>query len=123
MTGAVSWPGNKEELIFPPLQVDRTTADFLAAGIAHNLAFVRPLPDLIKDASLFSQVQFLVVADSASANCKLLPRLFAYLQKELPQSVAFFSPCLLHQMSRLVVMNLERQGVCSPLALISTFLF
>ena len=123
MSGMVAWPpGRKEELVLPPLMVERTSAEYLIAGIIRTLAFIRSLPDIIRDTGGFEQAQFLAVADSASANCRLLAKLFSYLQQECPVAVGFFSPCLLHQMSRLLVLNLERQGVCSPLPLIIMFL-
>lgn len=122
MTGAIGFGGRKEEVVFPPVEISQCSAPFLACAITRNWQLVRALPQLAIDGRNFTQTQFLVVADSATANCAFLPKFFGYLQKELPQSVAFFSPCLLRQMSRLLVLNLERQGVCSPLPLVSKLL-
>lgn len=118
-TGAVAWsdggpgPFNKEELIFPPLQLTRTTAKFLLRGILYNFQFVSPLQEILSKTEQFRVVQWLVVADAASANCKMLPHFFAFLQKESSNSLALYVPCLLHQMARVLVLNLERQGISS----------
>ena len=119
-TGCVEWrgPGDsrcKEELLFAPLELERTTAQFLVHAIAKNFAFLCPLLELLKKAETFSSIQFLVTGDSAPANCKALPLLFAFLQTESPQCLASFSPCLLHQLARLLVLNMERQNVSSDL--------
>ena len=119
-TGAIAWADqaggfvHKEELIFPPLQLARTNSKFLLRALLYNFQFVSPLQEILSETSQFAIVQWLVVADAATANCKMLPHLFAFLQKETGNSLAVYAPCLLHQMARVLVLNLERPGVSSP---------
>lgn len=105
----------REEVVLPPLEVGRTSAKFLLCGLLKMFDYICPMLDLMKETEAFQCVQWLVVADSATANLKALPRLFAFLQRRSGNSLAWFSPCLLHQCARLLVMNLERQGLCSHL--------
>ena len=129
-TGVAAWRGegdpahfSKSELIFPPLQLQRTSAQFLTRAIVQNFDFLCPLLDMLKEVGNFKCVQWRVVADSASANCKALPHLFAYLHNQCGNILASFSPCLLHQLSRILVLNLERQAVSSHLPDLKIFLF
>ena len=121
-TGSVNWQladsgaRRKEELIFPPLQLQRTTAKFLTRAIVHNFGFVCPLLDMLREGEKFNCMQWLVVADAAAANCKALPHLFTFLLNKCEKSLAHYSPCLLHQLARLLVLTLEREGLCSHLA-------
>eukprot|EP00435_Cladocopium_sp_Y103_P049034 s1427_g14.t1 len=125
-TGAVSWtdagggPVHKEEVIFPPLQLARTNARYLLKALLCNFQFVSPLEEILLETQQFPIVQWLVVADAASANCKMLPHLFSYLQQQASNALSVYIPCLLHQMSRVLVQNLERQGVSSPSVWISS---
>ena len=122
-TGCVGWHAleseghgfHKEELLFVPLELQRCTAQFLVHAIVKNFSFLCPLLDLLKKVETFSCVQFLVTGDSAPANCKALPHIFSFLQSQSPNCLASFSPCLLHQLSRMLVLNMERQCVSSAL--------
>lgn len=123
-TGCVGWHGagpqghglHKEELLFVPMELQRQTAQYLVCAIVKNFAFLCPLLDLLKNVEAFNSVQFLVTGDSAPANIKALPHLFAFLQSQSPKFLASFSPCLLHQLSRVLVLNMERQCVSSALS-------
>ena len=120
-SGCVAWSADdntqrKQELVFPPMQLDRTTAPFLTCCILKMFEYIIPVQELLQASADNGQtLQFLLVADSASANCKLIPYLFQFLREH--GALSMFSPCLLHQMARLLVLNLERQGVSSPSAL------
>ena len=62
----------------------------------------------------FNSIHFAVVADSAASNLRFLRHWLKYLRNmALDASItltATFCPCLLHQMSRVVDLNLQRQG-------------
>lgn len=126
-TGSVAWsdggpgPVSKEELVFPPLQLTRTTASFLVRALLYNFQFVSPVQEILSETEQFAAVQWLVVADAAPANCKMLPHLFSFLREETSNSLAVYVPCLLHQMARILVVNLERQAVSSYSVWISSF--
>lgn len=125
-TGAMVWSDSvgamrTEELVFAPLQLARTTATFLIHGFVRNFGFLAPLDKYVEEASKkFRLVQFQCVCDSATANCKALPHLFSWLKSKSDRCVSSFTPCMLHQLSRILVMNLERQGICSVLPVIQT---
>lgn len=122
-TGAIGWRDlsdldqhHKESLALPPVKLDRTAASYLIAGLLRIFKFVCPMEELLEKARQnFGVIQILCVCDSASANCRALPRLFSWLQTQAP-CLCSFSPCLLHQLARCLVMALERQGVSSSLA-------
>ena len=130
-TGTVAWCDHQaghtrtEDLVFPPLQLARTTATYLIGGLLRNLRYLTSLDKLVDDAAeKFSLILFQCVCDSATANTKALPRLFSWLQARSEKCVGAFAPCLLHQMSRILVMNLERQSVSSlPFAKLFVFAF
>ena len=119
-TGTVCWSDQNatrtEDLVFPPLELARNSAAFLVHGLLRGFGLLEPLDKLVdKAAAKFPMVQFHCVSDAAAANCKALPQLFSWLQARSSNCVATHSPCLLHQMSRIVVLNLEHQAVVSLL--------
>jgi len=129
-TGSMAWTGppphhkeHKEELVFLPLQLERTTGLFLMAGLEKSFQqVIGPLTTFMeRSACQFDTVQFLTVADSATANLSMLSRFFSWLQEhsqklsasaqgqQVPLVLSCFVPCLLHQMARVLVLNLQRQ--------------
>lgn len=130
--GTASWVSESNaheihETIFPPVQIQNTTSGQIAAALVHLLethlfgvrihAFLRLL------AVSFSSLHFHMVADSAAANLRLVAKILQFLSTEgktcnLSVTASFF-PCSLHQVARLVIMNLERQKVSAALYSIS----
>lgn len=112
------------EVICPPVQLDSTTAEQIAAGLSLSLE-----KHLLDGLSLevwmdvlsrnYGRLNFFVVADSAASNVRLLWRLLAYIQKQGKRVnvlvTGCYAPCLLHQVSRMLTMTLERQGVNAAL--------
>lgn len=124
-TGGVSWSErngststiskHKEEIILPPIRLDRITAGYLISGLIWSFQHVCPIQELMEVVSNnFRVVQVLFVADSASANWKALPLFCAWLAKF--GAISTFTPCLLHQMARCIVLNLERENMKSSSA-------
>ena len=125
-TGVVSWTRgpalHKEELIFPPQPLDRTTANFLGASLVGHFErlFSMPIADFVKlTQSSYKILQWHVVCDAASANMKLVKKFFAFLNGTSGASgqvvLCTIMPCFLHQMSRIVSMTLERHGLSNQL--------
>ena len=135
-SGSMAWSGcgpqhldRKEDVVFMPLQIERTTGLFLMAGL--EMCFQQSIGSLktfVEDsASKFGLLQFLTVADAAPANVSMLGKLFSWLQdlnstyssahpeQEASLLLACFVPCLLHQLSRVLVLNLERQQLTNKL--------
>ena len=134
-SGSMAWSGcgpqhldRKEDVVFMPLQIERTTGLFLMAGL--EMCFQQSIGSLktFEDsASKFGLLQFLTVADAAPANVSMLGKLFSWLQdlnstyssahpeQEASLLLACFVPCLLHQLSRVLVLNLERQQLTNKL--------
>ncbi len=126
-TGFASWQHSggswREEFIMPPVQLDSTKSKQLAAGLTlsldrHLLGMgLEVWMDVI--ARKFATLQICVVADSAAANLKLLWKFMAYMQlqgKRVESLVlGYFNPCLLHQLARVLVMNLERAALHASL--------
>lgn len=63
----------------------------------------------------YSRVNFFIVADSASSNVKLTWKLLSWLKTQGEHLnvlvTSHYAPCLIHQMARILTMNLERQQV------------
>ena len=114
-TGTVAWeaPGRQEchPFVFPPLQLEKTNAHQITAGLVASLErhlFGELSIDtwLQTVAGKFSKINFLVVADSASANISLTWKLMSFLRQKGDQyniiTTCHFHPCCLHQMARIV---------------------
>lgn len=120
-TGIIAWSdsGDKphaEEMVLPPLQLERTGSSYIIRGLVKCFGFIGSLDQLLeKGTKEFDLIQVQCVCDAASANMKALPRLFTWLQAKSEHCVSTMSPCLLHQLSRVLLMNLERQMVSSHL--------
>lgn len=125
-TGVVSWTRgpllHKEEMIFPPQPLHRTTANFLGASLVGHFErlFSMPIADFIKlTQSSYKILQWHVVCDAASANMRLVKKLFAFLRGTSLESgqvvLCTIMPCFLHQMSRIVSMTLERHNLSNHL--------
>lgn len=128
MTGSVTWCGPEErgceDILTPPIQLDSTNADQITASLM--LSFERFLFGNMSfqtwlgiAAEKFSHINFFVIADSASANIKLSWKLLSFLQEQGRRNntivTAAFAPCLLHQLSRMVAANLEKQKVSAAI--------
>lgn len=134
-TGSVSWedekeslqpPGRvkllyprKEELMFAPVKVLRTTSKHIVGAILFNLETLcgGRFGDFIHQASNhFDVIQISVCADGATANVRLAKLFFAWFlskQNMLTNKTLLlgtFHSCLLHQMARVLVLNLNHQG-------------
>ena len=119
----VGWaiPGKKfqaHEVILPPIRLANTSSPQIAAGLSrvfelHLLGtgwevFLQTI------SKSFSNIHFAVVADSAAANLKFLRHWLKFLRDKAKDVgvtlTATFTPCLLQQMSRIIDLNLQRQG-------------
>ena len=108
---------------FPPRKLTSTSAAHVGAALLDNFEsylFGQKLPDFLQAlANQFQSIGFHCVADSASANIKMIRRLFSYLvQKGKDMGVVItctFNPCLLHQVMRLVLLLMEQQAVSPAL--------
>lgn len=120
-SGIIAWSdsGNQfhaEEMVLPPLELERTASSYIIRGLLKCFGFIGSLDQFIEKASKeFDLIQVQCVCDAASANMKALPHLFSWLQTKSERCVSALSPCLLHQLSRVLLMNLERQMVSSHL--------
>ena len=129
--GTVGWltEGEREqhEILFPPVTLQSTTAEQIGAGLCHN--FEQHLttvswPTLFQQISgSFGAVHFNIVADSAAPNLKLVRHMLQFLCKAGEQAglcvTGVFLPCLLHQVSRIIVVALDRNHVSAPLYSVS----
>ena len=121
--GLVGWAvaGKKfeaHELILPCIRLENTASGQIAAGLsrlfeAHvtGTGWQTFLHTISKN---FNSIHFAVVADSAASNLRFLRHWLKYLRNMARDAsitlTATFCPCLLHQMSRVVDLNLQRQG-------------
>ena len=127
-TGSVGWSSPESsdchDFLIPPMQLENTTADQIAAALM--LSFERHLFGNLSlqtwleiIANHFGKIHVCVIADSASANIKLTWRMLSYLQqlgrRNNTTLTASFLPCVLHQLARMVAMNLEKQKVSASL--------
>lgn len=133
-SGSITWTGagpenadHKEDLVFMPLQIERTSALFLMAGLeicfGQSIGGIKSLVE--RSLGTFDLLQFLTVADAAAANVSVLAKFFSWLQEfhqkrcsSLPDQkpsllLARFVPCLLHQLARILVLRLESQQLNS----------
>eukprot|EP00438_Fugacium_kawagutii_P033028 Skav220871 [mRNA] locus=scaffold1331:176785:177609:- [translate_table: standard] len=135
-TGSVSWQcknvagdeGQTESqshaFLAPPVQLDSTTADQIGAALMHTLEkhlFAGLSFETWFDtvAASFGRVSFHIVADSAASNLKLCWKLMAFFKKEGDRcgvlTTSHFNACMLHQLSRMLTMCLEKQQVTASL--------
>ena len=128
MTGSISWTDascveRQEELNFPPRKVRSTTAACIGSTLLENFEvylFGCDFPEAIRQlGSQFSSIGFHCVADSASANLKVVRKLFTYLVAKGKEAgvvaTCAFTPCLLHQLMRVVLLLLEQKKVAASL--------
>ena len=113
----------QNELAFPPVQLESTTAEQLAAGTSHCFkSFLLGMewqPFFERVSKAVSSVNVSIVADSAAANLKVVRHLLQFLQQAGRSAgvmvTGLFFPCCLHQMARIVVIALEQRDVSSAL--------
>ena len=127
-TGSISWTDaqckeRQEELNFPPRKLTSTSAAHVGAAMLDNFEsylFGQKFPAALQGlATQFRSIGFHCVADSAAANIKVVRKLFSYLvQKGKDAGVVItcmFSPCLLHQLMRLVLLLMEHKALSPAL--------
>ena len=126
--GKASWKkGGKVEthpFVFPPVQLERTTAPQITAGIMMSLeryllnciGFETWLQTMARS---FSSLNVFIIADSASANVKLTWKMGAFLLRKGEQHGVHVSvhyhACMLHQVARIVVTGLSLSRIVVPL--------
>lgn len=109
----------KEDLVFPPREVETTRAEHLGAALMSNFeefVFGKELATfVIEQASRLEGLSFITVGDAAGSNIKLSEQFMSYLKK-LGQAqglviTSTFSVCVLHQLARILSLHLERQAL------------
>lgn len=113
----------KEEVVLPPQELASTKSEHIGCALLRAIEthlFGRSLDVCVAEmASKFSGLSFVTTGDAASANVKTTERLFCYLQalgrEHAIPIVSIFTSCNLHQLSRILGLQLERQALTSAL--------
>lgn len=120
----------QNEVIVPPVQVETCDAEHLSAALAmtlENHIFGCDMSAFFAKASqVYSTVNLQVVADCAASNLKFMRHFLSYMCSQGAAHdvlvTAMFSPCMLHQLARVLTRNLSSKGVSAPLFSITRLL-
>ncbi|CAE7699024.1 unnamed protein product [Symbiodinium sp. CCMP2592] len=127
-SGTVSWSDAEgktraEELNLPPRQVTSTAAKQVGPALLQTLeqmlfgcSFLEFLQSAKKK---YRSVGFSLVADSAKANLKTVRDLTAYVVQQGEACgllvTLHFIPCLMHQIMRVVLLNMDHKGLTAAM--------
>ena len=116
-----------EELVLPPRELGSCNAEQIIRGLVDSLerfGFGKSFSEFLQAAAdVYQHINVCAVGDSASANCKGITLLFLYLQDLAEQHnilvTCFFTPCLIHQYARVLLLHLEHRALSASLYSIS----
>ena len=111
------------ELVFPPREIQSCDAKQIFRGIVDNFekyAFGCDCGTFVKEAArAFGSMTVCAVGDSATANLKGIFQFFSLLADLGHQHgitlTSVYTPCFIHQYSRIMLLHLEQQDISSPL--------
>ena len=111
------------ELVFPPRRIDACDAKQIFRGLVSNFedfAFGAKFSDFFVEAGkAYSHIHLSAVGDAASANCKGILQFFGHLhdlaRRHNVVLTSVFSPCLIHQLARILLLHLEQRAVSAAL--------
>ncbi|CAE7348773.1 unnamed protein product [Symbiodinium sp. CCMP2592] len=131
-SGTVCWSDGEglshaEEINLPPRQVPGTSSKDVGPALMQNLEefiFGTSVSAFIESASKkYRSVSFYIVADSAKANLKTIRQLLAYFHQVAEESALRFTfqftPCLMHQLMRVVLLSMDHKKLTSSMYSIS----
>lgn len=127
-SGTVSWTDalgktRAEELNLPPRQVTSTASKQVGPCLLQNLeqmVFGCSFLEFLEAAKQkYRSVGFSLVADSAKANLKTVRDLMAYVVEQSQACgllvTLHFTPCLMHQVMRVILLNMDHKGLTAAM--------